>query len=224
MLSLVTDIRQVAFCPHCGHPSPQILALTQKYQETLYATDGEILEGIDGVYYVSICETCNQLILYGAMGIGVRPERFTSAGLIWPKLGSLHEAVPQRVQQIYQEAHTIRHVAPNAFAVQIRRGLEALCDDRGAKTGSLSKRLAELVSRGELPPVLGEMTEVLRLLGNLGAHAAAVDVHLGQIPALDDFFRAVVEYVYVAPAKVKAFREQLSHLDRNESQGPGDHL
>lgn len=214
----MTDIRCIAFCPHCGHPSPQVLALTQRYTETLHSTDGEVFEGVDGVYFVAVCETCSQLILYGQIGIAAPPEKFPSADLVWPKVGSLHEAVPKRVLQIYQEAHAIRNVAPNAFAVQIRRSLEALCDDRGAKPGTLSKRLDELVARGELPPVLGEMTGVLRLLGNIGAHAASADVHLGQVPALDDFFRAVVEYVYVAPAKVKAFRGQLQDLGATKTE------
>lgn len=31
--------------------------------------------------------------------------------------------------------------------------------------------------------------------------------------ALSDFFRAVVEYIYVAPSKLKTFREKLATFD-----------
>jgi len=37
-------------------------------------------------------------------------------------------------------------------------------------------------------------------------------VRHGQVSAIDEFFRAVVEYVYVAPSKVQSFRKQLEQL------------
>lgn len=56
------------------------------------------------------------------------------------------------------------------------------------------------------------MTDVLRLLGNIGAHAAGQSVKLGHVRAIDDFFRAIIEYVYVAPSKLKEFRDRLERF------------
>ena len=91
----------------------------------------------------------------------------------------------------------------------IRRSLEALCDDRGVKEHSLVKMLEELVKRGEIPETLAEMTTVLRLIGNAGAHHSDVKVIVPMTWAMDEFFRAVVEYVYVAPSKLADFKEKL---------------
>jgi hypothetical protein len=55
-----------------------------------------------------------------------------------------------------QRAARIRHTAPNAYAVQIRRALEAVCDDRGAAGKVLADRLQNLVDRGELPTVFDD--------------------------------------------------------------------
>jgi hypothetical protein len=85
----------------------------------------------------------------------------------------------------------------------------------------LHERLKDLVGRGELPSVLAEMTDLLRLLGNAGAHDLRSAVRPPQVWAMDEFFRAVVEYIYVAPAKVKAFRETLTRIKKvDETEKP----
>lgn len=159
-------------------------------------------------YYVAVCETCNEILLYYAFINVVEDKDFHHAELIWPDPGVLHQSVPKAIAECYIEAARIKNLAPNAFAVQIRRALEALCDDRGAKKGILQLRLQDLVSRGEIPPVLAEMTNMLRLLGNIGAHAADQSVKPGHVLAIDDFFHVITEYVYVAPSKLKEFRDR----------------
>ena len=52
-------------------------------------------------------------------------------------------------------------------------------------------------------PTLAEMSDVLRLIGNIGAHHGSAPVHPWQVHAIDNFFRAVVEYVYVAAEQAR---------------------
>jgi len=204
-------IRRVAFCPHCGNRAPQRLIHTQEHEEQGYSMNGSLTDvHLPSACYVAVCETCNNVLLYQAVIHIVEDENFHLADLIWPDRGVLPEAVPKAIAECYAEAARIKNLAPNAFAVQIRRALEALCDDRGTKKGTLQHRLQDLASRGEIPPVLVEMTDVLRLLGNIGAHAADQSVKPGHVQAIDDFFRAIIEYVYVAPSKLKEFRDRLA--------------
>jgi len=205
-------IRQVAFCPHCGNKASQKHIYTQEYLDTnTFLMDGERSNGPPPpcAYYIAVCETCNQVLLYHSFVDIVEDEYFQSADLIWPKEGVLHKTVPKAIAECYKEAARIINLAPNAFATQIRRALEAICDDRGVKKGVLKNRLNELAALGEIPPILAEMTEVLRLLGNIGAHATDLGVKPGHVYAIDDFFRAIIEYVYVAPSKLKEFRDRL---------------
>lgn len=201
-------IRRVAFCPHCGNRAPQRLIHTQEYLGQGYSMDGSVDNNIPCAYYVAVCETCNEILLYDVFGDIVEDKDFHRADLVWPDPGVLHQSVPKAITECYVEAARIKNLAPNAFAVQIRRALEALCDDRSAKKGVLQLRLQDLVSRGEIPPVLAEMTDVLRLLGNIGAHAADQSIKPGHVLAIDDFFRVIIEYVYVAPSKLKEFRDR----------------
>lgn len=206
-------IRGVAFCPHCGNRAPQRHIYTQEYLDEGYSMDGTLSDdNLPCAYYVAVCETCNKILLYESFIEIVEDKDFHRAKLIWPDPGILHQSVPKAIAECYSEAARIKNLAPNAFAVQIRRALEALCDDRGAKKGNLQSRFQDLASRGEIPPVLAEMTGVLRLLGNIGAHAAVQNIKPGFVHAIDVFFRAIIEYVYVAPSKLKEFQNRLKSL------------
>lgn len=100
----------------------------------------------------------------------------------------------------------------------LRRGLEAICDDREAKPGSLHARLAELTSRGEIPAALSEMTTILRNLGNAGAHTSKDKVTVPMTWAMSELFRAVVEYVYVAPSRVESLKKSLQKYEKSQHE------
>jgi len=55
------------------------------------------------------------------------------------------------------------------------------------------------------------MADIIRDIGNTGAHAGKFDLNKYDMDVLDDFFIAVVEYVYLAPAKISKIRERLKN-------------
>jgi len=214
------EIRIITFCPHCGNRAPQKLVYTQAYKGRWYSVEsGEETRDKEippSTYFIAVCETCNEILVYHDAVEDYENEGiFNSSNLLWPESG-LHKSVPKIVAECYSEAERIKNLAPNAFAVQIRKALEAICDDRGAKKGVLQYRLVELVSRGEIPKILADMSEVLRVLGNLGAHATEQGIKPILVGAINDFFRAVVEYVYVAPSKLEDFRSRLNNYKKIE--------
>ena len=199
--------RAIAFCPHCGNTAPQ----------RQVGVHSRLRGPNEAQYYTLVsCETCDRGLLY-LSGLPDAPAHqlinapFSLEGreLVWPQGNELHEAVPDPVRVCYNEACAVKRVAPNAFANQVRRSLEALCRDRGAQGRVLAQSLKELADRGEIPPVLAEMTDILRFLGNIGSHAAEEQVEPEYVDAIDDFFKAVVEYV--APYRVKEVKAELDH-------------
>ena len=204
------DKQDVAFCPHCGNTAPQEL---QGYSVSLHHHDGA------HNYFLTRCGTCLEGLLYRHIdprntGPQISHGRFAlkQYELVWPSLGDLHSSVPDSVRKIYAEAAAIKGRAPNAFANQIRRSLEALCKDRGANGRVLAQNIKELAFRGEIPPTLAEMTDVLRQLGNIGSHAGDEDIDPDYVDVIDDFFRAIIEYVYIAPYKVNEFKARLEYV------------
>lgn len=111
----------------------------------------------------------------------------------------------------------IRHSAPNAFAGQIRRALEYLCQDQQASGKDLYTKLADLVSKGVLPTTLVDMTDLIRKVGNTGVHASDEEATMWDAELIDEIFRAIVEYVYIAPQKVARLRQRLTYKKPSNS-------
>lgn len=219
------QIENVAFCPHCGNTAPQRLVFYHEYEEEAYdVTTGEKDDrAYPFTYFAAICRTCGDLLLYSANPSNDDPHKFSATQLVHPTPDNLDDSVPETVRQAHLEAMRIRSIAPNAFAVMLRRALEAVCDDRGVPEGTLQKRLGELVKRGELPAPLAEMTAILRTLGNAGAHHTARPITVPMTWGMREFFRAVVEYVYIAPSKIREFKERLTSAEpeADDSSGKG---
>jgi hypothetical protein len=119
------------------------------------------------------------------------------------------DCVPRRVQSLYEEIAPLRHIAPNAFVGQIRRALEFICHEQNANGRTLFEKLRDLTSRGTFPGHFADVTDLMRNVGNLGAHVGERDVDIWDAELIDDFFRLVVEYVYVTPSKIERLRQRL---------------
>ncbi len=149
------------------------------------------------------------MLLYDNLGDSTDDEHFTNAMLAYPESGQMHVVVPEIIRNAYKEAHRIKNIAPNAFAVQIRRALEAICIDQGETNGNLVSKLKRLSEKEKIPPVLTDAGDILRLLGNVGAHGLSDSVQPLQAFALDEFFRVIIEYLYIAPSKIEEFKKSM---------------
>jgi hypothetical protein len=206
------DITRSAFCPHRSNIAPQRLLYAYAFEETRpYDPDSwQPGQGPEHKYFLARCSSCQDLLLYISTYSPCEPEDFHKVDLKYPSGVELDSAVPERVQTCYRDAMRIQHNSPSAYAILIRKALEAICDDRAIKKGILKSRLDELAARGEIPPKLVEMTQVLRTLGNAGAHETDSLISVYTTWTIADFFKAIVEYVYVAPSKLKRYKAGLN--------------
>lgn len=205
-------VRRVSFCPHCSNRAPQKLIHTQRYMEKSWSVSTGKEDMTLWSTFVAVCETCGHVLLYENVGDQLEDNEFHYGSLEFPDSGRLPASVPITISKAYEEAYRIRSIAPNAFAVQIRRALEAVCADRGEIKGNLATKLKTLSNKGQIPPVISEASDILRLLGNIGAHDLSESVHPLQAFALDDFFHVIIEYLYVAPKKIEDFKERMKQF------------
>jgi len=89
-----------------------------------------------------------------------------------------------------------------------------MAKDKNAEGRTLNNKLNWLISQGLLPQVLGQMGHINRILRNWGAHDAETEVQPEDVEIVDEFFRTIVEYLYIAPAKVDRIQEL---IDRRQS-------
>lgn len=50
----------------------------------------------------------------------------------------------------------------------------------------------------------------MRYIGNLGAHASDHEIDTWDAELLDDFFRSVVDYVYIVPSKIERLKQRFA--------------
>lgn len=209
------DSEDPQLCPHCGNITQHENLFECLAPQIFYGSDGEVLKGGDKPktnYVLLRCETCKDVSLYSKLEFQEWEER----GLDYPSQYHLDASIPETVRTNYAEAKRIQNMSPNAFAVLLRRALEAVCDDRKVPAAPLARRLADLSSRGEIPGKLTEISTALRELGNAGAHQTKQKVTVPLTWAMDQFFRTLVEYVYVAPKKLAEFQRTLERYERRK--------
>lgn len=201
---MTTPQIQILLCPHCYNETSHKLILTHRLEPTWYQSNGEPCEGppTPVTYLGFACSTCNDLSLYLIID-----DDDDTMRLEYPKSHILEASIPLPIRKNYAEAKLLQKRSPNAFAVMIRRSLEALCDDKNVRSGTLRDRLKALTESKEMPPILAEASSALRLLGNAGAHHTNEDITIPQTWKIDKLFLAVVEYIYIAPKLIREFND-----------------
>ena len=117
--------------------------------------------------------------------------------------------LPETIDRKYLAALKVQDIEPSACAVLVGRTLEAVSNYEKATGKTLSDKLNNLVSSDRIPKTLGEMAHQLRQIRNLGAHDAEDEVTEEDVPIILDFLEAILEYLYVAPAKIAAVQARL---------------
>ena len=162
------------------------------------------------------CGTCGGLSLYGAFAH--KNSGCLEACILHPKgpnllppshMVSPPQPVPERIYKLYEEVWPLRHRSPTAFIGQVRRLLEFICRDKNAVGADLFAKLQDLVAKGIFPGYFREITDLLRKVGNLGAHATDAELSIWDAELIDEFFRSVVEYVYIAPARIQRMKDRI---------------
>lgn len=129
--------------------------------------------------------------------------------IIYPVVKEGLANLPEQIASRYQAALKVQRIEPSAFAVLIGRTLEAVCNYEKATGKDLNDKVNNLVSLDRIPRTLAEMAHQLRQIRNLGAHDDEDDVTEEDVPIIRDFVEAILEYLYVAPAKIEAIRTRL---------------
>jgi hypothetical protein len=209
--------RHVGHCPTCGNTAPQRIVYSHRHGITWYDDQGRGARGGPDIYsFLCICETCDAPVFYQ----GVDPNEDGSAWppLAYPAVSEFGSEVPRNVRKIYDEAVKCKSHSPMAYALLIRKALEAICDDRGiekaaGKKSDLYHRLQVLLSRGDVPPLLAGMTDALREFGNIAAHEDPNAITVPMTWPVHELFITIIEYIYIAPARLAELRQALK-LDR----------
>ena len=206
--------KPIFLCCHCGNDAPHSKAFSHTAKLLYEEIETQrFMEPFNFDFYV--CDTCGGPTLCGnfrheGRNLPVRPRLFPRGPSLVPPMHMVAEKnpIPTDVVSTYTKAWPLLKKNPSAFANQIRRGLEHICNDQGATGKTLFAKLKDLATKGVFPTTVSDLAGQIRLVGNTGSHASDTDVDIWDAELLDDFFRMVVEYVYVTPAKIKRMEQR----------------
>lgn len=209
-----TNFEVVMQCDHCGHRATFAIRAEYTYTKPVEATGTFGLpEYSDTTWRIIQCLKCEKPTIVQTYKVSNR-NSYSSAiesktDILYPAEKLPLSDLPIGIERAYLAALKVRY-EPNAFAVLAGRTLEMLCNHENAPGKVLAHRLDHLANSGRIPVPLAQMAIQLKQLRNLGAHAAEDEVKEEDIPIILDFLEAILEYLYVAPAKIEAVRVRLT--------------
>jgi hypothetical protein len=162
---------------------------------------------VSQIVSVAHCAMCDEVVVGRYAWVDEFGEAFSERQLYPTERNN--EPLPVKVRQRLDSARKVRTADAGLYAVAVRRLLETVCNEQGAAGRNLIAKLQDLAGKGRIPELLGEMADQLRLLGNIGAHDADVEIDERDVPVIEDFAEAILEYLYRAPAKLAAARAAL---------------
>ena len=194
------------YCHQCGNHTTARFLSSVGVKEYALQDAARIGDGIDVFYSMIRCRSCDQVqLIKHEKGDGLDIK---SANLLYPVplVDFEHRSVPEAIAREFWEAQRVERTSKTAYAVLIGRVLERLCKDKEAKGRSLNSQIKDLSDRGVIPAQLSEMAHALRFLRNSGAHVTDYTIEDDEVQAMKDFTVTMIEYVYIAPAKLAALK------------------
>lgn len=161
------------------------------------------------------CPACNQVLLRkGYWHEYLSDENVPSYELVYPNKTEYIRGLPPHLSRAYEASQKVKSIDSNAFAVLLGRVLDLVCIDKNACGDSLFERLKDIANKGIMPQQLADMAHALRQLRNIGAHADLGELTASEVPILEDLSKAILEYVYSAPALVQLVQSKIDELKK----------
>lgn len=204
-------------CNHCGNDAPHERVFnhsTTFYFDTL--NDRDLYERYNFILYK--CGTCSGLTLLGGFDMEYG-EYAKNYPLLYPLGANVLPAnhtlvkgnpIPQKILRLYEEIWPLRHKVPNAFAGQIRRAMEYICEDKGGIGNTLYDKINDLAEKNIFPIILHDLAKMLKEVGNIGSHASDSEVDIWDAEILDTLFRVLIQYVYITPSQIDRLKQRKS--------------
>jgi hypothetical protein len=191
----IEENKEMNFCPTCNSVVETVIIYS-------YYSGNSINEDLCGditEVLLSKCLNCQNPFLKEKSFQIVEGDEYSNTELqFFPN--TENEAVkncPEIVFKPYKEAlKSYRAHAYDACVIMCRKGIEAICIDKGECKGNLAAKLKNLNSKGILENTLYSWANELRLIGNDGAHSHDLLVNQQDAKEAVDFFDALITYLY----------------------------
>ncbi|MBE9041791.1 DUF4145 domain-containing protein [Oscillatoriales cyanobacterium LEGE 11467] len=202
-------------CQRCYH---QIrMEIVAEYSKTNPQYESGVTWDESDNYELLLCPVCSSVALRSYYWRDYMEPENVKFHYLYPVEQEKPLGLPPEIQKAYDAAIKVKYIDVNAYAVLVGRVLEMICKDRNASGSTLNNKLKNLSAKGEIPNKLVKVSENIRHLRNIGAHASLGELTESEEPLLSSLLRAILEYVYSAPYLAQEAEEKLRILkDSNQ--------
>lgn len=197
-------------CPRCSKPGVGDLV------GFVYLTSDDV-EDADAEYALTQCPNCQQPLLQVREDLGQGFDD-DEPRFAFPEPRRLNPLIPLALRSEWEEADKCLSArAYTAAAVMVRRTLEGAVHEQGVNKRNLSDGLRSLRAEGRIDGTLGEWADLLRVVGNQGAHYTGTAVARADAEDAVAFCEALLDHLYVLQSRFNEFKSR-----RLPAPTPGD--
>ncbi len=135
--------------------------------------------------------------------------------LLYPECNINYLGVPREVKSAFEAALKVKNIDTSVCLLSLRRVLEAICKEQGAKGNSLEIMISDMLEKGKLPSTMNDACWIIRQLGNNAAHADDIIVHMSDVEHTIGFLKTIMQYLYTLPEQMKELKEKLKKEKEN---------
>ena len=198
-------------CYHCGNQGLHIIQHRHKtnfggpiFDEIGNAVDFEPDEVYEWI--LLSCPVCSRVtLLEDYMD---NPE-YTSRTYLYPANALPVKSIPDNIKRSFESAQKSKNIDIELCAMALRKTLELICIEKGAIKGSLEDKIKVLVSQGVFTQVISDVCDIIRKVGNQGAHSDGLGIPTYMVDELFEHMKLILSYFYALPVSVKALNSRM---------------
>lgn len=216
-------IKNTHDCRHCGNRGIMKYIgktgwLFEDVDEDIYGHifSSELLEHMD--YYIFECPVCYKPVIVSEHCLDINDEipRFD---IVYPSLNVSSYGVPNEIYLAFESAIKTKEIDYSICLLSLRRVLEMICNDKGAKGKNLESKIKDLVDRNLLPEMIGDACWIIRQLGNEAAHADEIEVYNYDVEQVIGYVGTIIDYLYSMPHRISRLKETITKKkEQNKSK------
>ena len=215
-MSLKKTENEILECSHCGNKTPH--GKIFEYVHPMLFDEMDDQRYTEEYRWLGFsCSTCGGFNLYGDF-LKYPTTRDLARSKLYPRGSDLlpparvlnpGDPVPLDIVELYEQIWPLRQRSPAAFIGQIKRLLMDVCDEQEVTGEDFSSRMMNLLSLERTPGACHEnLNRIVTLLDGLGDIRGDARLNVWDVQIVDDFFRTVLELVYLVPAKIKSIADK----------------
>ena len=189
-------------CNHCGNIG--YLDIKGSFKEEYYCEDdGERIPEDLHTYYLLECPVCFKPIVIKGWYLYNSHMEDEELSLEFPTDGFVMRHTPKHIKEQYSNTKECYRRRDYGLALaSLRILVEKIAVDKHAFGMNLEKKIEDLARKNIFPSTITNASNIVRKLGNKGAHGKEDDVLKSDIDMLFEFVESIISYIYELPHSI----------------------